>query len=178
MEKLDKLELVETLRVRFLENMHRHQDLNFDNIYETLSSDNLLQIVFNMERTEGMPDVVIIEGKVYVIDMYKEAPKSRVSVCYDKPARLSRTKFPPATSVLEIIDIIGSKLLDENMYHAIQALEDIDLKTSSWLLTPKEIRIIGGAIFGDKRYNRSFVYHNGADSYYNTRGFRTYIELD
>lgn len=177
MEKLDRLELLEILKMRFIKNMHRHEGLNFDVVIDKLSNDSLLQIVFNMEKTEGMPDVVVMNDKIYIIDMYKEAPKARCSFCYDKESRLSRTKFPPITSVFEMLDLIGSKLIDEHMYRFIQGKEDLDLKTSCWLLTPKDIRSLGGALFGDKRYNNTFVYHNGADSYYSSRGFRSYIEL-
>lgn len=177
MEKLDRIELLEVLKVRFNKNKHRHKDITFDIIMDKLSDDSLLQVVFNMEKTEGMPDVVTMNDDIYIIDMYKETPKRRSSICYDKASRLSRTKFPPVTSAFEMIDVIGSKLLDESMYRYIQGLEDFDLKTSCWLLTPKEVRSLGGALFGDKRYNNTYIYHNGADSYYSSRGFRSYIEL-
>lgn len=130
-----------------------------------------------MEQSGGEPDVVVLEDKLYVIDMVKESPKLRGSLCYDKEARLSRKNFPPASSSLEMAASLGITVLDERMYVKLQDIEDVDLKTSSWILTYEKLRSLGGALFGDKRYQRTFIYHNGADSYYGSRGFRGYITL-
>ena len=129
-----------------------------------------------MIESEGHPQLVKFNDAYYIVEMSTESPKRR-SVCYDKQSRLERKKFPPETSALELCEEKGVSLVDEAMYHYIQSLKDLDNKTSSWLLTPKETRDLGGALFGDKRYDRTFVYHNGADSYYGARGFRTYIKL-
>jgi hypothetical protein len=173
---MTKESLLEALKKRFHQNMHRHEGVSFDNFISKLSP-NQLDIILNMETTDGEPDLVLIEGKWLVIDMFKESPKARCNMCYDAKARLSRKKFPPETSALEHVSEIGAQLLDESLYIKLQEVESLDLKTSVWLLTDAKLRSLGGALFGDKRYQRTFIYHNGADSYYGVRGFRSYIQL-
>lgn len=169
--------ILDVLEKRFRSNMHRHEGVSFDYIKEKLEETALLNTVLKMADTGGEPDVLLLDGTLYYVDFSKETPKGRTSTCYDKAARLSRKKFPPATSAEEMAHEIGIKLLDEATYHAIQKMEDLDLKTSSWLETKPDIRALGGAIFGDKRYERTFIYHNGADSYYGVRGFRGMVQI-
>lgn len=169
------MELLETLKKRFEKNMHRHEGLVFQEVREKLIYH--LDTILKMEQSGGEPDVVVLDEKMYVIDMAKESPKLRGSLCYDKEARLTRKNFPPASSALEMAASLGISVLDEKMYLKLQDIEDVDLKTSSWILTDEKLRSLGGALFGDKRYQRTFIYHNGADSYYGSRGFRGYITL-
>ncbi len=169
------MELLETLKKRFEKNMHRHQGLVFEEVQDKLIKNQ--DILLNMEQTGGEPDVVVLDEKLYVIDMAKESPKLRGSLCYDKEARLARKNFPPTSSALEMAASLGINVIDETMYVKLQNIEDFDLKTSSWILTDHQLRSRGGALFGDKRYQRTFIYHNGADSYYGSRGFRGYLTL-
>lgn len=173
---MTKDNLLEVLKKRFHQNMHRHEGISFDDFIKKLSTSQL-EIISRMEKTEGEPDLVLIHGQLFVIDMFKESPKSRCNMCYDTKARLSRKKFPPETSALEHIHEIGSNLLNESLYLSLQEIESLDLKTSVWLFTDSKLRALGGALFGDKRYQRTFIYHNGADSYYGVRGYRSYIQL-
>jgi hypothetical protein len=169
------MELLETLKTRFENNKHRHEGLLFEEIQDQLIT--YLDTILKMEQSGGEPDVVVLDQKMYVIDMVKETPKGRVSLCYDKKARLARKNSPPISSALEMASSLGINMIDESMYLKLQAIEDFDLKTSSWILTDQRLRSLGGALFGDKRYQRTFIYHNGADSYYGSRGFRGYIIL-
>lgn len=169
------MELLEILKNRFEKNIHRHNDIEFEDIKNKLIQ--YQDTILKMEQSGGEPDVVVLDKKLYVIDMAKESPKLRGSLCYDQEARLSRKNFPPSSSALEMAASLGITVLDETMYVKLQNIEDFDLKTSSWILTEDTFRSLGGALFGDKRYKRTFIYHNGADSYYGSRGFRGYITL-
>lgn len=169
------MELLDVLKKRFEKNIHRHEGLVFEEVQEKLIQH--LDTILKMEQSGGEPDVVVLEDKLYVIDMVKESPKLRGSLCYDKEARLARKNFPPASSALEMAASLGISVIDEMMYVKLQDIDDFDLKTSSWILTDDKLRSLGGALFGDKRYQRTFIYHNGADSYYGSRGFRGYITL-
>ena len=169
------MELLEILEMRFNKHQHRHLNITFKDIEPKLQQ--YIDIIQRMEDTGGDPDVVLLDDILYIIDMAKESPKLRGSLCYDKQARLERKKFPPASSAMEEAHKIGIQLLDESMYRKLQDIEDFDLKTSSWIATDETLRSLGGALFGDKRYQRTFIYHNGADSYYGARGFRGYIQL-
>lgn len=161
---------IDTLKQRFYQHMLRHEGV----VFEDLIIEPILDTLLKMEQTGGEVDVFLYNGITYFVDFSKETPNRR-SICYDKEARVNRKQNAPLSSALEMAEEIGVTLLDEAMYLSIQEKENLDLKTSSWLLTPKEIRSLGGALFGDKRYNHTFIYHNGADSYYGTRGFRGYI---
>ena len=166
------------LKKRFDDHMHRHPNVRFDDISHLLSSnETLLKTVISMEKSGGEPDVVVYENQLYYVDFSKETPSGRRNICYDEKARLARKKFPPETSAEALALEIGINILDESMYRHIQVIEPLDLKTSSWLKTPEEVRVLGGALFGDCRYQKTFVYHNGADSYYGVRGFRGYIAI-
>lgn len=128
-----------------------------------------------MEETGGEPDVVGFDketGQLIFFDCSKETPSGRRNVCYDHEALEARKKYPPEDSALNMAEMMGIGLLTEDEYFFLQELGEFDTKTSSWLKTPLEVRKHGGAIFGDHRFGRVFVYHNGADSYYGVRGFR------
>lgn len=149
-----------------------NEDLNLDNLLESVQE----QLQY-MEETKGEPMVIKYQDKYLLVDGSKESPQRR-SVCYDKEARVNRKKYPPETSALEECEKHGVKLMNQEIYNHLQSLKAVDLKTSSWIQTPQEIRSLGGALFSDRRYNQVFTYHNGADSYYGARGFRVYIELN
>ena len=169
------MELLEILEQRFNKYPQRHLNITFKDIEPKLKQ--YVDIIQRMEDTGGEPDVVLLDDTLYVMDMAKESPKLRGSLCYDKQARLERKKIPPASSAMEEVNKIGIQMLDETMYKKLQDIEDLDLKTSSWIATDENLRSLGGALFGDKRYQRTFIYHNGADSYYGARGFRGYLKL-
>lgn len=169
-------QFLELLRQRFLRFKHRHPHTTWEEVIK-LFDDHKLAVAIAMEEHGGEVDVVELFNHLYLVDLFKESPSMRVSVAYDLEARVDRKKFPPATSAMEMARSFGSYLIDEKMYNGLQMIEDLDLKTSVWLLTPTYIRAKGGAIFGDKRYGRTFIYHNGADAYYGVRGFRTFITL-
>lgn len=170
--------LLPILKDRFIKNERRHLGVRFDDIEAKMKSSPTIQdALLWMENTGGEPDVALIEEHLYFIDFAKETPQGRLNTCFDLEARMGRKKFPPVSSALEMIEGYKVSLLSEEMYKDVQALEDLDLKTSSWLATPKSIRDLGGALFGDKRYGRPFIYHNGADSYYSVRGFRVYLSI-
>lgn len=172
----DREELINELRTRFEENMDRHNGLNWADIQARLESDDAkLWSLSEMDRTGGEPDVVGFDkatGEFIFYDCSPESPKGRRSLCYDRAAWESRKEHKPESSALERAAEMGIKILNENEYKQLQALGHFDLKTSSWLETPADIRNVGGAIFGDYRFGRVFIYHNGAESYYAARGFR------
>lgn len=169
--------IIEILKKRFLENKHRHENIDWSLIDLKLKENpDKIIVLQQMEITGGEPDVVGFDfekNKVIFYDCSKETPIGRRSLCYDDKALKSRKKFPPKDSCLNMVSNIGSELLNEEDYFYLQDLEKVDEKTSSWLLTPEQIRDKGGAIFGDYKFGRTFIYHNGADSYYESRGFRT-----
>ena len=171
-------ELINILKKRFEKHTYRHPSVTWDDIERALTqSDQLLTTLDHMEKTGGEPDVMTYQNHIIYVDFSKETPKGRTSTCYDEEARLSRKKFPPETSAMLMAEKMGISLCDEQMYQALQDIEPLDLKTSSWILTPQKERGLGGALFGDRRYDRTFIYHNGADSYYGVRGFRGYIVI-
>lgn len=167
--------IIDILKERFERNNHRHKGIEWDQI-ESLFNTERLESLEYMEDTGGEPDVTEYEGNLYFFDFSKQSPMRR-SICYDKEARVNRKKHAPETSAVEEAEKHGLKLLTEDMYMYLQSIETVDEKTSSWVETPKEIRKLGGAIFGNYHYGRTFIYHNGADSYYGARGYRGYIKL-
>ena len=169
-------ELLKTLKNRFESNMHRHEGILWQDVEAKLDNKKL-EVLQKMEHTGGAPDVLLYESKLYYTDFSKESPVDRRSLCYDEKAWQDRKKFKPESSVEKEAAKLGVMLVDEPMYVYMQGLEDLDTKTSSWLQTPKAFRLLGGALNGEKRYQRTFIYHNGADSYYASRGYRGYIEL-
>ena len=171
-----KEELLRTLKARFEKNMNRHKGLDWVKIQAKLeASPEKLWSLDEMEVTGGEPDVVGHDKKndEYVFyDCSAETPKDRRSFCYDREALDSRKANKPANSAVDAAAEMGIELLTEDEYQELQQLGNFDIKTSSWVKTPSNIRKLGGAIFGDRRFNRVFIYHNGADSYYAARGFR------
>lgn len=166
-----KHELIAVLRKRFEENMHRHPTMQWHSVEEKIMSQpSKLRTLLAMEETGGEPDVV---GDTFVfIDCSVESPRKRRSYCYDREALNKRKKNKPKNDMLTVASEMGVELLTEAEYRNLQSFEAFDLKTSSWIKTPSEIRELNGALFCDRRYNKVFVYHNGADSYYASRGFR------
>lgn len=169
-------ELLETLAGRFAQNMGRHPGVDWAKVAARLKANpGKLWSLAEMERTGGEPDVVGQDresGEFIFFDCSAQSPSGRQSLCYDREALEGRKKFPPKGSARQWAEAMGVELLTEEEYFALQQLGEFDTKTSSWLQTPAEIRKLGGAIYGDRRYNRVFIGHNGADSYYSGRGFR------
>ena len=171
-------ELLKALKGRFEKNMNRHKGLEWVNVQSKLdlpAGGEKLWSLNEMERTGGEPDVVGYDkktGEYIFYDCSAESPKERRSVCYDREALESRKEFKPQNNALDMAAAMGIELLTEEQYRELQQLGNFDMKTSSWVKTPSEIRKLGGALFCDRRYNHVFVYHNGAESYYGVRGFR------
>ena len=176
-----KLALLSALRNRFSTNIHRHPELEWPDVEARLEKnpDKLLCLQM-MEETGGEPDVTGLDGKTgqfVFCDCSKETPKGRRSICYDHEALVSRKENKPADSALGMAARMGIEILGEEEYRSLQRLESFDTKTSSWVLTPENIRSLGGALFCDRRYDTVFVYHNGAESYYSSRGFRGLLKV-
>lgn len=169
-------ELLKVLQIRFENNMKRHTGLAWDDVQKKLEANpGKLWSLDEMERTEGEPDVVGFDektGEFIFFDCSAESPKGRRSLCFDHEALEKRKEHKPAGSAVNMAEEMGIELLDEVQYKELQKLGKFDAKTSSWIVTPSEIRKLGGALFSDFRYNTVFVYHNGAESYYAARGFR------
>lgn len=176
MDKKQREELLRVLKARFEKNMSRHKGLEWATVQAKLEANpEKLGSLHEMERTGGEPDVVGYDkktGEHIFYDCSAESPKDRRSLCYDREALDSRKEAKPADSALDMAAAMGIDILTEEQYRELQKLGKFDLKTSSWLKTPPEIRKLGGAIFGDRRYDYVFMYHNGASSYYAARGFR------
>lgn len=171
-----RLALMCGIEARFMENMHRHQGLQWARIRSRLAADRKkLWSLYEMERTGGEPDVVAFDrksGEYIFYDCSAESPKGRRSLCYDRSALESRKEHKPKDSAQGMAASMGIELLTEDQYRELQRLGEFDLKTSSWVKTPADIRSLGGALFCDRRFGRVFTYHNGAESYYAARGFR------
>jgi len=169
-------ELISTLKARFEKNINRHLGLEWAKVQASLESNTeKLWSLNEMEITAGEPDVVGLNkttGEYIFYDCSAESPKDRRSVCYDREALESRKEFKPKNNAIDMAAAMGIELLTEEQYRELQTLGKFDTKTSSWVLTPAEIRKLGGALFCDCRYNHVFIYHNGAESYYAVRGFR------
>jgi hypothetical protein len=174
-------ELLKTLGTRFQKNMVRHEGLKWADIQVRLATNMQKQwSLYEMERTGGEPDVVDYDserGEYLFYDCSAESPKGRRSLCYDHKALEERKEFKPADNVVDMAEAMGIELLTEEQYRSLQQFGAFDTKTSSWLKTPDPIRKLGGAIFGDCRYNTVFVYHNGASSYYAGRAFRGLLSI-
>ena len=169
-------ELLGALKGRFEKNMIRHKGHEWAKVETKLKGDSeKLWSLNEMERTGGEPDVVGHDkktGEFIFFDCSAETPKGRVSVCYDREGLESRKEHKPKTSAMDMASVMGIELLTEDQYQELQKLGEFDTKTSSWVKTPADIRKLGGALYGDRRYGRVFVGHNGAQSYYSARGFR------
>lgn len=169
-------ELLKALKTRFEKNLKRHKGISWAAVQDKLEAHpDKLASLYEMENTGGEPDVVGYDEKTdeYIFyDCSAESPKGRRSLCYDRAAWNSRKEFKPADSAMDMAEAMGIELLTEEEYRGLQTLGAFDTKTSSWLKTPDAIRKLGGAIFGDRRFDTVFIYHNGAESYYGVRGFR------
>jgi hypothetical protein len=169
-------ELLGTLQTRFEKNMSRHEGLEWAKVRAKVETGSeKLWSLHEMERTGGEPDVVGRDKKTdecIFYDCSMESPKTGRSLCYDRKALDSRKENKPKDNAIGMAEAMGIELLTEEQYQEMQKLESFDTKTSSWLRSPADIRELGGAIFGDRRFGRVFIYHNGAESYYAARGFR------
>ena len=169
-------ELLRALKARFEKNMNRHKGLEWAKIKAKLEAKpEKLWALNEMERTGGEPDVVGHDkkpGEYVFFDCSAESPKGRTSFCYDREALESRKEFKPKNTVVDMAVAMGVELLTEEQYFELQKLGEFDMKTSSWVKTPADIRKLGGALYCDRRYGRVFVGHNGAQSYYSARAFR------
>jgi hypothetical protein len=169
-------ELLKVLKARFEKNMSRHQGLEWASVQAKLEANaEKLWSLNEMEQTGGEPDVVDHDkksGEYIFYDCSAESPKGRRSLCYDREAHEARKEFKPENTAIDIAAAMGIELLTEEQYRELQKLGKFDLKTSSWVKTPADIRKLGGAVFCDRRYDTVFLYHNGAESYYAARGFR------
>ena len=173
--------LLELLKTRFEANSARHADIAWDAVQLKLDANpEKLWSLAQMEQSGGEPDVIgyDAESAAYIFfDCSSESPIGRRSLCYDADALATRKANKPADSAVHMADSMGVRLLTEAEYRALQTLGTFDVKTSSWVATPAQIRALGGALFCDRRYDHVFTYHNGADSYYSSRGFRCLLEV-
>jgi hypothetical protein len=174
-------DLLETLKTRFEKNMNRHQGLEWAKVQaKAEASPERLGSLNEMEKTGGEPDVVgqdMKTGEYIFFDCSAESPKGRTSLCYDREALDSRKEHKPKNCAQDMAAAMGIELLTEEQYQDLQKLGDFDTKSSSWVKTPPDMRKLGGALFGDRRFGRVFFYHNGAESYYSGRGFRGWLRV-
>ena len=178
-EQLDVL--IDTLKLRFEQNAHRHTGVAWAEVHRRLQgSPDKLRSLHEMEKTGGEPDVIgaADDGGAYLFcDCSAESPQGRRSLCYDAEAFSSRKQNKPQNNAIDVAAGMGVVLLTEAQYRELQQLGEFDMKTSSWVATPPDIRKLGGALFCDRRYGKVFVYHNGAESYYAARGFRGSVSV-
>jgi len=179
--KDQQTELLSILQTRFEKNVNRHIGIQWVEVQTKLVANPDKMYALNlMETTGGEPDVVVYDAKsneFIFFDCAEESPKGRRSLCYDRKALESRKENKPADNAMDVATEMGIELLTEEQYRELQTLGHFDLRTSSWVQTPAEIRKLGGAIFCDRRYNKVFTYHNGAESYYAARGFRGVVRV-
>lgn len=172
-------ELLNVLKQRFENNMNYHPSIKWIDVEKKLlNNPTKLLSIFLMEETLGEPDVIGFKNNEYIfVDTSIESPLNRRSLCYDQKALNDRKENKPKNSAIGLAEEMGVKLLSEDEYFYLQSLNDFDNKSSSWILTDEKTRLLGGALFGDKRYNRTFIYYNGAQSYYASRGFRAMVKI-
>ncbi len=174
-------ELLNILKTRFEKNINRHKDIKWTKVEAKLEKNkDKLWSLNEMERTGGEPDVIGYDkktGEYIFYDCSIESPNGRRSFCYDRAALDARKENKPKDNAVDVAAAMGIELLTEEQYRELQKLGAFDLKTSSWVKTPDNIRKLGGAIFCDRRYDTVFVYHNGAESYYAARGFRGSLKV-
>jgi hypothetical protein len=170
--------LLSTLKQRFQQHQNRHPGVAWESVEPRLTPGVLAKLA-QMEDSGGEPDVALIEGhkQLFFVDCALQSPSGRRSLCYDREAWQARKEARPASNVLDVAASMGVELLTESDYRALQELGEFDTTTSSWILTPPDIRAAGGALFCDRRYNHVFVYHNGAQSYFAARGFRAKLRV-
>lgn len=173
--------LIDILRTRFEKNMSRHKGIKWEDVQKRLEADpKKLQSLQEMEDTGGEPDVIGMDketGEIIFCDCAPESPAGRRSICFDHEALEKRKEHKPKDSAMNMARSMGIEMLTEEQYRELQKLGDFDTKTSSWIMTPDDIRKRGGALFCDKRYGHVFTYHNGAESYYAARGFRGLLRV-
>jgi len=173
--------LLDTLKIRFEKNPQRHPKIEWTKVQKKLEASAVkLRSVYEMERTGGAPDVVSYDkttDEYLIVDCSAQSPAGRTSVCYDREALDSRKAHKPANNAMDMAEAMGIELLTEAQYHELQKFGEFDTKSSSWVKTPDEIRKLGGALYGDRRYGRVFINHNGAQSYYSGRGFRGSLKV-
>ena len=181
LSRKDREELLKALKARFEKNMKRHTGLEWAQVEAKLEANpDKLWSLNKMERTGGEPDVVGHDkktGEYIFFDCSPQTPSGRVSLCYDDEALEARKEHKPKGSALGMATVAGVELLTEEEYFELQKLGEFDTKRSSWIMTPPEIRKLGGALYCDRRYGRVFVGHNGAESYYSGRGFRASLKV-
>ena len=174
-------ELLAILKQRFEQNMHRHKGVEWANVQAKLiNQKDKLWSLDEMEITGGEPDIVCFSDDTTEYNFYDcaaESPKGRRSICYDHEALEARKEHKPKDSAINLAKTMGIEILTEEQYRSLQQFGKFDTKTSSWVKTPTELRKLGGALFCDHRYNHTFTYHNGAESYYAARGFRGVLSL-
>lgn len=176
-----RTEILSILSERFAANTERHKSVVWKEVYHRLTArPEKLWSLNEMERTGGEPDVVAHDKNTdeYIFcDCSSESPSGRRNLCYDRKAMESRKENKPEGNATDMSIAMGIELMNEKQYRDLQNIGDFDMKTSSWLETPVDVRQLGGALFGDKRYGRTFIYHNGAESYYSARGFRGILRV-
>jgi hypothetical protein len=185
MPTLDAQALLDQLAARFAAHMRRHEGLAWRDVHARLTGNTAaittaITGLLAMEASGGEPDVIgqdQLTGEYLFCDCAAESPSGRRSLCYDREALDSRKENKPSGNAVEMAASMGIELLTDDQYRALQALGEFDLKTSSWIRTPAEVRRLGGALFCDRRYGRVFVYHNGVQSYYAARGFRGVLRV-
>lgn len=174
-------ELIQVLQARFEINEHRHPGISWAEVEARLNSHPaLLRPLGEMEKTGGEPDVVGRDeetGELLFVDCSSESPKGRTGICYDREGRESRKEHQPKGSAMEMASAMGIEILTEEQYRELQSLGEFDARTSSWVKTPEDIRKLGGALFGDRRFGHVSIYHNGAQSYYGARAFRGMLRV-
>lgn len=179
--QVEKEALIKTLQTRFEKNKHRHTELIWAQVEAKLENNpDKLWSLQAMETSGGEPDVIAFDessAEYIFCDCSAESPKGRRSLCYDREALDARKEFKPANSIVDMAAEMGIEILTEEQYRNLQELEHFDTKTSSWLVTPPEIRKLGGAIFAEYRYAHVFTFHNGVQSYYAARGFRGLLRV-
>jgi hypothetical protein len=174
-------ELFTVLKARFEKHTKRHEGIEWAKVKARLEANpEKLWSLNEMETTGGEPDVVGHDkttGEYVFFDCSPESPKGRVAVCYDREGLESRKEHRPKNTAMDMAAAMGIELLTEEQYRELQKLGEFDLRTSSWVKTPDEMRKLGGALFGDRRFGRVFFYHNGAQSYYSARAFRGWLRV-
>jgi len=169
--------MLQTLKARFEQYSARHPEMAWEKVPARLEANpEKLRTLSELERTGGEPDVVGLDertGEIVFFDCSAETPKGRTSLCYDGTSMESRREPKPSGNAVDMAAAMGVEILTEEEYRELQKLGKFDTKTSSWLRTPDETRKLGGALFGDRRYGRVFIYRNGASSYFAARGFRS-----
>lgn len=180
----EREELLKGLKARFEKHTNRHKDLAWSKVQSRLcgmeAQAEKLWSLNEMEKSGGEPDVVGLDkktGEYIFFDCSPESPKGRAGVCYDREGLESRKEHRPKNTAIDMATAMGVELLTEEQYHELQRLGEFDTKTTTWVKTPPDIRKLGGALFGDRRFGRVFIYHNGAQSYYSARGFRASLRV-